>query len=57
VTIVFRDLTNYSGKIAHLADGGAALGGGFPVYITIPLQPRMFTLPREPFDLHLPQES
>ena len=32
MTIVFRDLTNYSGKIAHLADGGAALGGGFPVY-------------------------
>jgi hypothetical protein len=28
----FRDLTNYSGKIAHLADGGAALGRGLPVY-------------------------
>ena len=28
----FRDLTNYSGKIAHLADGGAALGSGLPVY-------------------------
>jgi Glycosyltransferase family 87 len=28
----FRDLTNYSDKIAHLADGGAALGSGLPVY-------------------------
>jgi hypothetical protein len=28
----FGDLTNYSGKIAHLADGGAALGSGFPVF-------------------------
>jgi hypothetical protein len=28
----FGDLTNYSGKIAHLADGGTALGSGFPVF-------------------------
>ena len=28
----FRDLTNYAGKMAHLADGGAALGRGFPVF-------------------------
>jgi hypothetical protein len=27
----FRDLTNYSDKIARLGDGGAALGSGFPV--------------------------
>jgi hypothetical protein len=28
----FSDLTDYIGKIAHLADGGAALGSGFPVF-------------------------
>ncbi len=28
----FRDLLNYKDKIAHLADGGAALGTGLPVY-------------------------
>jgi hypothetical protein len=28
----FGDLTNYSGKIAHLADGGAALCSGFPMF-------------------------
>jgi hypothetical protein len=28
----FRDLTNYTGKIANLRDGGEALGRGLPVY-------------------------
>jgi hypothetical protein len=28
----FRDLLNYAGKMAHLADGGPALGKGFPIF-------------------------
>jgi hypothetical protein len=28
----FRDLTNYSDKMAHLSEGGAVLGAGLPVF-------------------------